>query len=72
MVFSGEVFGHCFFLETVVYVSKVSDKSVLESKECLSYVLDATSFAGDGINNVGAPAGDFPHGFVVFPCGVAL
>ena len=66
------MFGHYFLLETVVYISKVSDKSVLESEECLSYVLNATSFAGDGINYVGAPAGDLPHGFVVFSCCGAL
>ena len=39
---------------------------------CLSYVLYAAVVASDGIDQIRAPAGDFPHCVVGETCGVAL
>ena len=43
-------------------VSEVMYESVFEPEHSLSDVLFIASFAGDGINEVGAPAGDIFHG----------
>ena len=39
-------------------------KSIFNAKERLSYVLDAAVVARYGIDEIGAPAGDLPHGGV--------
>ena len=37
-------------------VPEMVDEPVSDSETCLPYILDATSTAGDGINNIRAPA----------------
>jgi len=66
------VFAHWFVLVAILDVTEVSNESVFESFECLTYVLGATFMAGNGVDDVRAPAGDFPHGVVGNSCGVAL
>ena len=66
------MFAHWFVLVAVLDVTEVSNESVFESFECLTYVLVATFVASNGVDYVRASAGDFPHGFVGNSCGVAL
>ena len=60
-------FSEVWFLHTV----KVVYKSVFDSETGLSYILDSTSSAGDAVDQVGTPAGDFSHALVCSFTGIA-
>jgi len=57
----GEMFTNLLRLDSFVHIIEVVHKPVLDPQGSLSYILHATSFTRDSINQIGAPAGDILH-----------
>ena len=50
-----------FILIGLEDVPEVVSKAIFDSKKCLPHILYATFVARDGVNQIGASAGNFGH-----------